>query len=302
MPLRSSALMLCFLMSPSLAQAPDLATAQERVNQATERFRAKDFEGALKLLREAEAIAVTANDAGLASIRFNIARCLELLERWTDAEAAYRSYLDLPDESHRKQRAWTALQALEKRNYGGLDVTCTPDGARLEILGLKNAPGSCPATLEKVAPGKYRVTATASGHQPAIAEVEVKGGERARLSLELKPDPLAPPKVVPVRVAPPPAKTSVLPWVTMGAGVLVLGVGGFATVQAMDHSDTAESLPPGDERSGAVDDFETMRTLSYAGYGVGGALLAGGVVWLVLEGMDSEAKAHVAPGAVGFAW
>ncbi len=123
-------------LEPSAEAAPaadKLAEAQALVNTAVVHFRAKEYDAALKALLEAEVLAVAANDPGLASIRFNIARCLEELERWPEALAAYETYLKLPDDSHRKARAWKAVGALEERVFGRLDVACDPPEARASL-------------------------------------------------------------------------------------------------------------------------------------------------------------------------
>ncbi|HEY3450022.1 MAG TPA: tetratricopeptide repeat protein [Myxococcales bacterium] len=64
---------------------------QAQLNKAADLFAAKDFAGALAELRRAQ------DSEDLAVVRFNIARCLEELERPDEAVQAYQDYLTAPD-------------------------------------------------------------------------------------------------------------------------------------------------------------------------------------------------------------
>lgn len=277
--------------------AADLASTQEKIDQAAQRFLAKDYEGALAALREVEPAIEQAQDPALARIRFNIARCLEELERWEEALAAYEAYLGVPDESHRKARAWEAVRAIEQRLYGAVEVTCSPANARVYIEGLTVDPRACPLRLDRVRPGTYALQATGAGHADARLEVAVSAGERAPVEVALVP--LAAPAVTAAAPAEDPANP--WPWVTVGAGVAVAGAGAALTFIAAGRRDDAEALPPGSERDDLVGEFETTRALSYAGYAVGGAAVVGGILWWLLDDGE-QAPVAVTPGGVAWAW
>ncbi len=280
------------LSGPVMAQTPaateptdDLAKAQTLVNTAAQHFLSQRYEAALTALVQAEGLAVRANDPGLAGIRFNIARCFEELGRGSEALAAYEAYLKLPDESHRKARAWKAVTALEARLFGRLQIVCDPIGAQVAVAERPDAPASCPLRLERLKPATYHVTATHPGHLPAELEVRVTAGKDATLELKLVPE--APPEPAAPPPPPPAPPTNPWPWVVVGAGVVALAGGGVATVSAMDARDEAEGLAPGSERNDAVSSFELGRSLSYSAYGAGAAAVVGGVVWWLLDEPDA---------------
>lgn len=278
-------------------QAADIAKAQALVNVAVGHFRAKNFEAALEPLMQAERIAVRANDPALASIRFNVARCLEELERWPDAIAAYEAYLELPDDSHRKARAWKAVKVIEARAYGRLQVLCMPEGARVTIAERSDAPKVCPVRLERVKPGTYHVSASHPGHVKAERTVVVAAGLDQRVEMRLARQVVAD-AAIEARQPVAPAEANPWPWVVIGVGVAAVAGGGAATGSAMDSRTEAEGLPPGSARDDAVSSFELGRTMSYTAYGVGAAAIVGGVLWWVFD----EPAVEPAAGGVAFRW
>lgn len=277
------------------AQGEDTQAAQTLVNEAAQHFRAGEHEAALKALRTAAPLAERSQPTALPTIRFNIARCLEELERWEEALEAYEAYNALPDQQHRKQRAWAAMQALEKKVYGAVAVTCTPGGALARLVERAEDVRPCPARFEKVKVGPHTVRVEHPGAPPAEVEVTVEAGATATAQVALEAE-VAPPVLTPVtdgRVAPPPS--SPWPWVVIGSGVAVAGGGAVLTFLAMDARDEAEAVPPGTAQDDAVDLFEQRRTLSYVAYGVGGAAVVTGIVLLFVGG-DDDPQASVAPG------
>lgn len=284
------------------ASGEDLARAQSLVNAATQSYQAGEFAAALSALKKAEAIAARADEASLASIRFNIARCLEQLGRAEEALEAYRRYDQLPDAQHRKQKAFEAMQALEQRVFAVLSVSCAPAGAVVEIPGLTSGARPCPWQSAKVRPGAYAISVEAPGHAPQVRSVTVKAGTAENVQFALSPNvSSAPPSVVGTAPPPPGRGLDPLPLLVLGGGVLVAGVGGVFTGLALNERDAAEEALPGPAQDGAVSNFETYRTLSYVLYGVGGAAAATGVVLFFLPGSeDDPAAARLVPGPTGF--
>lgn len=294
---------LVFPGEPARAQgsaASELERAQQLVNSAAQAYGAEDYERALGLLRRAEAIAAEARDPSLASIRFNIARCLEQLGRNEEALEAYRRYDALPDASHRKQKAYDAIQGLEQQLFAVLSVSCSPAGAAVEISGLTPGQVPCPWQSAKVRPGAYAIKVTAPGHRPASQSVEVVAGAARNVQVTLESAAAALP-VVQAEAPEPGRPLSPIPLVTLGSGVLVAGVGGVMTALAVSSRDTVETTPPGVTQDDAQGDFDTFRTLSYVLYGVGGALAAAGVVFFFVPfGEDDPEAARLEPGPAGF--
>ncbi|MEO1338188.1 MAG: PEGA domain-containing protein, partial [Myxococcota bacterium] len=212
--------------------------AQSLVNDASRAFGAKDFGRALGALREAEALASRAEDPSLPRIRFNIARCLEELEQWDEALAAYQRYNELPDASHRKQRAWAAMKALQSRVYATLSVVCAPSGSLIEIAGVTEGAVSCPWQSEQIRSGVYAVKISHPGYESTVRTIEVRSGKAFNVEATLKS--LAPPPTAVAFTPDPPV--NYLPWVTVGVGAVVAASGGFFTSRAVSNRDDIEAL------------------------------------------------------------
>ncbi len=295
-------LLFALLLAASAAAQAALAEAQALVNEAAAHFRAKEYAEALAALQKAEPIAREANDPALASIRFNIARCFEELERWQEARGAYEAYLELPDDSHRKARAWDAVKALEARVLGAAEIACRPAGAQALVKEHPGAGRICPVRLGKLEPGTLHVTVQLDGYLSEEHTIEVRAGRTAALDVTLKRDPAAapaaPPPAAVVAAAPEPSTEltgSPWPWATAGVGVALLAGGGVLTVLASSDRDDASKLPPTAARDDLVESFEVKRDLSYAAYGVGAAAVVGGVLWMLLD-----APPEAGAGAVAF--
>ena len=271
--------------SPPPNREQMLQQAQTLVNQASEAFKDKDFARALTALRKAEPLAAQADDPSLPRIRFNIARCLEELGQWDDAMAAYEKYNELPDASHRKERAFEAIQQLRGRVFATLSVACVPAGSLVEIAGVTKGKESCPWKSDQVKPGAYAVKISHPGHESQVKTVDVSAGKSFTVEATLKSN--LPPQTIFVDVDQG-EPINYWPLLTMGAGVIVAGTGGFFTSSAIDDRDEVELLPPGEERDSFQDDFELNRNLSYVMYGTGGAIVLGGFVWWLIDYLDED--------------
>jgi hypothetical protein len=257
--------------APAATQTPPAATgAQGSIDRASDLFRARDFVGALESLRSAEIVASAANDPALATIRFNIARCLEELERGPEALTAYETYLALPDEPHRKERAWAAVRALEARHFGALAVACHPASSRVEVGGVTAQPAPCPFEQRRLAPGTYTVTVRALGHRPESRAVLVAPGAPTPADFSLVAE-TAPESQ---------ARFGPWPWVALGAGLAAGGAGAWLTSSAIDSRDAAERRPPGRQRDDEVDAYHSRETGAWVAYGLGLAGIALGVALL----------------------
>jgi hypothetical protein len=268
-----------------------LEQAQVFVNKASQLYLQSNYDGALEQLRQAEVLALKAKAPSLANIRFNIARCYEQMERWAEALEAYQIYNGLPDEPHRKEKAWAAMQTLETKVFGALSVSCFPARAQVEIAGLTSGVVTCPWQSTKVKPGTYSVAVRNPGYESQTQNVVVVAGQAANAEATLKP--LVSSVSAELATPAPAAETPKLPWLTIGVGVATAGVGAVFTGLALSDQDEAEGLPPGDERDDVVDSFEGQRSLSYIMYGTGGVLAVAGIVWLYLAGEDDAAPESI---------
>ncbi len=262
-------------------------TAQRLVNDAVARYTAQDYAGALPLLEEAERLAEEAEDPALASIRFNVARCLEQLDRPEAALEAYRRYDALPDAAHRKQKAFAAMRALESQVYASVSVVCAPAAAVVRAPGLLDGPRSCPLSVDRVTPGNYAVEVSAPGHAAKTEEFVAARGTTTALEIRLEPA---------VDLVGDSTPFPVLPVSLVGGGAVAAGVGGVFWALASASRDDAESRPPSEDRDGAVRAFELERALAYTLFGLGGALAAAGAAIHLWPAGESSAVA-VGPGS-----
>jgi hypothetical protein len=84
---------------------------------------------------------------------------------------------------------------------------------------------------------------------------------------------------------PPPHKRSVGPYVVAGAGVVGLATGVVVGLMATAKHDNAEALTMSQlESIEQQDKAKSLATVSTVAFVVGGALVAGGVTWWVLDG------------------
>lgn len=177
-------LIACLAVGPAAAAEPDdrlrLKKVQTYVDLGAELFQAGDFGGALAEFRRAEGLVEDPRHA--AALRYNIARCLEELGRHAEAVAAFERYLEAPDDAQTRRKAEEKLRALTGRVFGGLEVTCEPDDARVQLAGHDPTPRACPAAWKRLAPGAYAVTVDA-GAGPGETTVDIVAGRTTSLAL-----------------------------------------------------------------------------------------------------------------------
>ena len=179
-----------------------------------------------------------------------------------------------------------------------------PAGLRITIDDVE-LPNIAVGVATPVNPGRHVVEATAPGKRLARAEWSVDEGEVEAISLELLDQPES--SSTPAQ----PADENQLDWqpiagwtgVALGGGALVLGtVTGILAIseqRKLDETCSQGVCPVGSD----LDDYHLMRTLSTAGFIVGGVLTAAGVT-LLLTSPSSKSQAslstYVAFGSIGF--
>ena len=82
----------------------------------------------------------------------------------------------------------------------------------------------------------------------------------------------------------------VLPVVLMGAGAVGVGIGAYFGVEAANKESLAKSRGPGSQV--AIDQAKGSALIANVLYGVGGAVAAGGVVWLIVSLMSGGESAE----------
>ncbi len=296
--------MLVLLATAAAGAAPGDARLEEGAPQlAEQRYRiaralyakgqleeaAKEFEAAFDIYPES------------AKLAFNVGRVCERLDRVEDAVAAYERYLELAQDAQDHEavrRLVTSLRARLKDRLGALLVTTAPEGAAVYLDDAATPAGHTPVTLD-VEPGAHAVRLSREGFQVALRTVEIKGGERSAVAVELRAVEAAP------AAAEGPGWRPVAGWVAVGLGAAGLGLGVWAHLDGLEQQDEGAKLGPGEQAEARTlnDHIDRDDALMGVGYGVGGALLVGGVVLLLWPDVGGQAVA-VGPrrAALGWSW
>lgn len=245
-----------------------------------------------------------------AALSFNVARAYEKLANDPGALRFYRDYLRRetgpanPNVEAARSRVVELEAALMARGVQQLTVLSQPESASLSIDGQPL--GVTPWTGE-LPPGAHRLSLSRPGHSPVLRDFELSRERAMELSLLL-------PALSPVTSAAPPPATQALaapgtasdapesarfgpwPWVTVGAGgVLLLAAGGFELSRRSAESD---AKTPGlaqisyNERLNAM---HSRQTTARALVAVGGVLaVTGGVLILLQLGRSPAPRATAA--------
>ena len=275
------------------AQVPDsddsgLRKAQAYLTLAGQLFRDKDYEGALNELRRAEPL--VANSDVHPVVRFNIARCLDELQRPGDAYRAYQRYLELSDTADtRREKARAAIDRLRSDALGSFRIKCAQERTSIVIPKLDDTVRSCPYEQDEVIAGEYVIAAALQGYEDTAQTVRVEGGGVAEVSFDL----------VKLEVVIPPKTVSATRWGWIGAGIGagVLGIGfHVAGYQTMDDADRT-FVKDKAERDGILDEFRSQRAVAYGSYAVSAILLGVGY-YLSTSGVQGTTA--VSPTPTGF--
>ena len=173
-------------MTLSAEPAGDEATrlkVQGHLKQAAGLFKSGDYSGALTELQAVDEV------QELGGVRFNIARCLEELQRPAEAIKAFERYLKTPDgtptAASQQKRAREAIARLEPLVFGSASVRCTPEGVQLRIVGVTESAIAC-GSYPRVEGGTYQVIATLAGYKEVTTELTVLPGEHVELAVALE--------------------------------------------------------------------------------------------------------------------
>ncbi|MGO8997542.1 MAG: PEGA domain-containing protein [Polyangiaceae bacterium] len=271
-----------------------LAEAKQHYTDGDTKFKAGDFDGALKDFQAADGIKATPQTA-----RY-IGACLDSLGRFQEALDAYQRFLsNVPPKmammgDQIKLRV-AAIQALP----GKLHVTSSPSEVGFSLDG-KPQPMPTPADVE-VPPGHHTLHFTAPGHDPVDKDVDVTFASKQELAVTL-PASAAPPPPPPAPIAaatpPPPAEpaaaaapaaapaphSNTAAWITGGAAVIAVGIGSVFGVMALNDKSNFNADPT----TATADSGENHALIADMSFGVAVTL---GVTSLVLFLSKDEAPA-----------
>jgi len=158
------------------------------------------------------------------AIRFNVVRCLIQLDRTVEAADNLKlalKYGAAPLEEAVYNEA-LAYEKLLANQIGDLDVTYTQPGVAVTLDGQPLL--TCPGTqTRRVAPGRHQIVGSLDGFLTKSTEVKVVGGQREQVELSLVSMSAA---AIGHRWA------TWKPWVVLGGGLAVVGIGGLVEYQA----------------------------------------------------------------------
>lgn len=289
--------------TPARASDP---TEDELIHKGVERRRHQDDDAALELFQKAYAL----HKSPIAAAQMGLAEMA--LGRWPDADEHLTEALAASSDAWVTKNSGTLNKALAavRQHVGRLQVLGGPKGAEVVIAG--EVRGTLPMTSPiPVRAGDCRIDVRAAGFEPTTRTVQIGADELTRETVQLSPvlqaappsEPIAAATVGPtVSVSPTPPDLAVDRGRTLRAVGIGLTAGGVAAVGAgvafgliaRSRGNTDSSAPvfdPSRESSG-----KELQTLQWVSYGIGGALLVGGVVtYLVgLQRQHSQATVETA--------
>jgi hypothetical protein len=286
-------LLATFAASSAAAAEP---TEESLIREGVEARRKQDDLAALELFKKAHALSHSPRAAaqmGLAEIA---------LGRWTDADAHLEEAIGAAHDPWIQRNRATLEESLArvKREVGKLEVLGSPPGA--EVLVGGQVKGTLPlAAPIRVRVGDFRLEVRAPGHEAFTRTVRINPGQLTRETVELvaakavasdvpaATDPgamTANPSVVRIEEpAEAPAadggrRLRLAGMILSGAGAVSLGVGLTFGLMARSAAEDDANRPTFDRS--ADSSGHRYETLQWVGYGVGAALLAGGITAYVI--------------------
>lgn len=182
-----------------------------------------------------------------------------------------------------------------QRYHGSIEVECPVSGAEVFLDGEKVGVTPLVGPLAGIRAGNHHLEVRKPGHRPYVADIRVGMDENLPVEALLVDERFVPEPRTPFH-------RDWAFWTLGGSGAAFLVAAVFMHVYAAHYHDVAMDRQ---EQNAAnwkdyEDDSDRLYTLSYVGYGVGGAsLLAAGVI-MVLDLTTSDDRGH-SGAAVGFA-
>lgn len=274
--------------------AEQKAEARALLDAGNELFLARKYADALEQYRQA--VKTWAHPA----IRFNIVRCLVLLEKTLEAYEQLElalAYGAAPFDDTIYTEA-LGYDKLLSNQIGVLEVSCKQPDVALTLDGQPLP--ACPGThSRRVLPGQHQVVGTRKGYVPRTVEIVVLGGTREQTSIELQTltEVTRDARII-HRWAP------WVPWAVVGAGFAAGGIGALLRLKANgDMEDYGRLVNRTCDRgcmSGEVDRSLESRArlengLAIASFTAGAAALVTGGVMLYLNRGRTVYDVEVAP-------
>lgn len=265
---------LAFGPSAALATEPcvarDPVTAEINAREGIRLAKAENFEAA-----EALFLTATRLDPCMPKYPYLLGRAHERQGEFDAAEAAYQTVIDRFPTSVEFTKAQGALIELRARRPSR-EAEQAAEAAR-EAEERRRA--------DELA--KAREDAAKAREAARLARAEAK---RAREAEEAR-----------IRAEQAGAPWGTVGWLTAGVGLAAVAIGAGFSLAAQDADDElalAATRPDRARYDDLVDDRETFSTLGWAGYGVGAALMLGGLTLVLLDDGPAPAVIPTEGGAV----
>ena len=287
------------LGAPAAAGAGDAPDAQALYAKGIERFEAGDYAAA------ADAFCAAHAAKPAFKLRYNIGQSEAAAARYGLALEAFEAYLVEGADDIAAERREEVLAEIQRLRVlvGVVEVEAD---APVELLVDGVSRGVTPFEGPvRVAAGKHRVRLVRDGETVLDKTVAVAGGMTTALEVDggAAPPPPTPEEPGAATTAPAPADEGVsglfvggVVAAALGAGGL--GVGGYFTYEGLRDYDEYESVRAGGDRERYDElDREELpldRAMLATGYAVGGALVATGVVLLVVDAKRGDEDAVAA--------
>ena len=264
---------------PARTLGPDAPPiAEQRYQLGVKLYAQGEFERAADEFHKAKEIF-----PGSARLAYNLARALERAQRLEEAATSYREYVALAPQAEDRESVERLIAALDRRIEAArpeLILISRPPGARVSIDA---APLQAPTpTRTKTDAGTHLVELRLPDRDAVARSVTLATGQIMTLEVTL---PAREATVGAVEAAAVPEEpVNWAAWATAGLGVLGLGAGVALHLLSRDTADEAAALGPSPSqdarRADLRDDYDGELTGARLGYGLGGALLIGGGLWL----------------------
>jgi hypothetical protein len=300
------AVLFAIMMFPSFAMAQDTDRTDELkklVEEARAAFGDEDFETAIDRLLAAYRIEPNAR------LLYNTARSYEELDDCRRALVYYRAFTqhegaedNLASKAKKKLARSDRCAAYSPSLAGRLTVTSEPAGATIIVDGEEK--GATPKEIAGLPSGEHTIAVELDGYRTASSTIDMGAGEDRKISVKLVEAPaeqtdsselmgdstggtgsdVAAGKQADTG-GDSTAGVSVPAIALAGAGVVGLGLGAYIDLVAIPNTDDerAQFAPDSARYQELTDKRNGQVTTALVGYIGGGALLAAGATWLILD-------------------
>lgn len=280
-------LLLLFAALPGLVQADP----KEQFNKGVELAEQGDFSGAVSVfLGVMDQLPSAERGRAHKALGF----CYRKLGKLPEAWHHLNSYVAAGNKADESAVRWLSeVRAELSATHKLVQFTCTDADAWFDPVGTGRF--ACPGQWW-LKPGKYEIDAGTTAKSTTLSvEVPAGAGETGPVVVVEFPPELPETVSVEQPLLHQGGNTRLWPWITLGTGTGMLVVGGLLNYVGYDRNETLRSkyadsnaYPDGPAAQGLYDDsyskeVQPLMTSTYVLYGVGGAAVIAGLVWLLLD-------------------